>query len=185
MISKFLDQEITYTGGELSSHWAFRRFDLMGDSIVAFVGPCDVPIHRMADLEDVKADAPIRSKKMLHLIVEHFGCDLERAVLRQRLLVSILSEILNRETRKQEIRRSGDDLYKGDAKLSVSIAVKTPVSSMIHLGLNVMTEGTPVRTVGLADLGIAPEPLARAAMERYVKEMKEIAEAQCKVRGVP
>lgn len=185
MISRLVDEETPYTGRELSSHWAFRHFDVLGDSIVAFQGPCDVPTDRMADLADVKADAPIRSKWMLHFIVEHFGCDLGTAVLRQRLFIAILSEILNAKVRGREIRREGDDLYEKDAKLSVSIAVKSPVSCMIHVGVNVETEGTPVRTAGLKDLGVAPEALAKAAMERYVGEIKEMAEARCKVRGVP
>jgi hypothetical protein len=184
MILKVIEEEIPYTGQELTSHWAFRRFDLLGDSLVAFTGPCDVPLDRMADLKDVKQNAPIHSTRMLHLIAEHFGVGLETAVLRQRLLICILSEILNKELQERTIHRKGDDLYEGDAKLSVSIAVKSPVSSMIHVGMNVESRGTPVRTVGLNDLGVNPESLARTAMKRYQEEMEEIAEAQCKVRGV-
>jgi hypothetical protein len=184
MIGRFIEEEIPYTGRELSSHWAFRCFDILGDSIVSFLGPCDVPTERMADLLDVKRNAPIRSERMLHMIVEHFGCDLETAVLRQRLLICICSEVLNSQIQGRTVHRKGDDLFEGDAKLSVSIAVKSPVSCMIHAGLNVESRGTPVRTVSLKDLDVAPETFAGEAMGRYVEEIRGIQEAQCKVRGV-
>ncbi|MEK6776394.1 MAG: DUF366 family protein [bacterium] len=168
MISRFIKDQTAYTGGELTSHWAFRSFDLLGDSIVAFAGPCDVSTDRMADLVDVKANAPIWSERMLHFIVEHFGCGLETAILRQRLLVCIIQERLNSRLKGKTIRRKGDDLYEGDAKLSVSIAVQSPVSCMIHVGLNVENKGTPVRTVGLNDLGVNPESLAGDVMAGYL-----------------
>ena len=44
MIGKFIDVEIPYTGRELTSHWAYRRYGLLGDSIVAFCGPRDLPL---------------------------------------------------------------------------------------------------------------------------------------------
>ena len=185
MISRLIEQEIPYTGRELSSHWAFRSFDLLGDSIVAFAGPCDVGTDRMADLMDVKANAPIWSERMLHFIVEHFGCGLDTAILRQRLLICIIQETLSKRLDGKTIRRKGDDLYEGDAKLSVSIAVQSPVSCMIHVGLNVESRGTPVKTIGLNDLGVEPRALARDVMAGYLDELKGMAEARCKVRGVP
>ncbi len=185
MIGKFIDVEIPYTGRELTSHWAYRSYGLLGDSIVAFCGPCDLPVERMADLEDVLSDAPIRSAQMLHFIVEHFGATLETAVLRQRLLICLIAESLNRPGEVVRIVRKGDDLYRGEGKLSVSIAVQSPVSAMIHTGLNVVTEGTPVKTAGLSELGVAPEGLAEKILSRYREEMEGIARARCKVRGVP
>jgi len=185
MIGKFIEEEIPYTGRELSSHWAYRRFGLLGDSIVAFLGPCDLPVERMADLEDVRSDAPIRSERMLHFIVEHFGSTLESAVLRQRLLICLIAEELSQAGEVSQIVRKGDDLFRGDGKLSVSIAVRSPVSTMIHTGLNVITKGTPVKTAGLKDLDVEPEDLAAAILRRYAGEMEGIAKACCKVRGVP
>ena len=185
MIAQFIDKEIPYTGKELSSHWAFRNFDILGDSIVSFIGPCDVTIDHMADLVDVKKNAPIKSDRMLHLIVEHFGSDLQSAVLRQRLLICILLDVLNQKVKTDRILRKGDDLYRHDAKLSVSIAVKTPVSCMIHVGLNVVNRGTPVKTLSLEDLNIDPQELAGHIMQRYQQEIQEMNEAQWKVRGVP
>ncbi len=185
MIAKLIEKEIPYTGRELTSHWAYRRFGLLGDSIVAFCGSCELPVERMADLEDIRADAPIRSARMLHFIVEHFGTALETAVLRQRLLICLIAELLNRPGEVVRIVRKGDDLYRGEGKLSVSIAVQSPVSAMIHVGLNVVTEGTPVKTAGLVELGVVPEELAEKVLSRYREEMEGVARARCKVRGVP
>jgi len=185
MLTKFIEEEITYTGRELASHFAYRRFGLLGDSIVAFCGPCDLPVERMADVEDLLADAPIRSDRMLHLIVEHFGASLETAILRQRLLICLIAERLNRPGEAVRVVRRGDDLYAGEGKLSVSIAVQSPVSAMIHTGLNVVTEGTPVETAGLSELGVAPEGLAAEILAGYAAEIDGMARARCKVRGVP
>jgi len=55
---------------------------------------------------------------------------------------------------------------------------------LIHVGLNVVSRGTPVPTVGLADMGIDPEDLARKVIRQYLREMQQVREAECKVRGV-
>ena len=68
----------------------------MDGHAVAFVGPCDVRPEFMKDVEDLKAASRIYSEEMLHFIVEHFGCVLDMAVLRQRLLMAIMAENLNR-----------------------------------------------------------------------------------------
>ena len=81
---------IPYTGAELRSHWLLNTLGMQGDAIVAFVGPCDVALSEMVDLEDVAANESIRSALMLHFIAEHFDHDLERMVLRR-----IASEYFN------------------------------------------------------------------------------------------
>ena len=75
-------QQITYDGHQLAPHWIYRNFDILGDAIVAFVGPCKVDLSEMVDIEDVKAEAPIYSPLMLHCIAEFFHGDLELAVYR-------------------------------------------------------------------------------------------------------
>ncbi len=177
--------ELTYTGRELASHFAYRRFDLLGDSCVAFIGPCRVETEALIDLADSKRSERIVSERMLHFIVEHFdGLDIGRAVLRQRLFASIVREAL--EARGvQGIVRRGDDLFAGDAKLSVSIATASPVSTLIHFGINVSSRGTPVKTLGLEDARVDPRDLARAVLDAYRSEMASIDEARTKVRAVP
>lgn len=183
MLKKYLDQGLTYDGRQLSSLWAYRNFGLLGDSIVAFRGPCRVELTEMVDLEDVLAGDHIYSEEMLHFIVEHFDLDLEKTVVRQRLLVATIGEVLVGAGVVGLVRR-GDDLYLGDAKLSVSIATLSPVSTLIHAGLNVSSRNTPVKTVGLDDLGLDPDRLAETILDGYTSEVESIRAARCKVRGV-
>jgi hypothetical protein len=73
---------VPYTGAELRSHWLMNTLGTRGDAIAAFVGPCEVALTEMVDLEDVAANESIRSALMLHFIAEYFDHDLERMVRR-------------------------------------------------------------------------------------------------------
>ena len=180
----FHKKEMTYTGAELSSHFGFKTFGVAGDSIVAFVGPCDVKRDNLVDLADAKENALIFSERMLHFIVEIFELNLERAILLQRLLISIITEHLNQKISGHNLARVNDDIFLGKRKLSVSIATLSPVSSLIHVGLNITSENTPVETVGLEELGIEAEELACRINARFSEELDSIAAARCKVKGV-
>ena len=184
MLAKFISEPIKYTGEQLQSLWALKQFGLQGDSIVAFIGPCDVSAAAMVDIVDRESGLKIYSPKMLHFIVEHFDMDLEKTVFRQRLLVCLLKDELNRRLGKETIERRGDDLFDGEYKLSVSIATLSPVSTLIHVGVNIETEGTPVLTKGLKDYRIEPKELAGQILQKYVQEMESIKLARCKVKGV-
>ncbi len=191
MLSKYLggQQPLIYDGRQLAPHWIYRQHHLLGNAIVAFRGPCEVKLSEMVDLEDVKANAPIYSPEMIHFIAEFFDLDLEKTVCRQRLLIVTAKEYL--ETRLvQQVQRRGDDLYLTrpsdgqPGKLSVSIATSSPISTLIHTGFNVRTEGTPVATVGLAELEIDPDEFALEVLSRYTTEVEDIWLARCKVRPV-
>lgn len=186
MIAKYVDSVKHYDGTQLGSLWAFRNFGFQGDSIVSFRGSCDVSIKHMVDLADVRANDSIYSEDMLHFIVEHFDMDLEKTIVRQRLLISIIKELLE-ELTGCKLKRSGDDLYLNTRKLSVSIATLSPVSSMIHTGINISSKNTPVPTVSTLDLGWPVthcQELATEIANRYAAEMDSIKLARCKVRGV-
>ena len=43
----FIEKEIKYIGSQLSPHWIYKNFHLMGDSIVAFVGEVDVDLSEI------------------------------------------------------------------------------------------------------------------------------------------
>lgn len=174
-------QRMTYTGCELRSHWIFDTTGIMGDAIVAFQGPADVPIANMVDLEDVRDNAPIFSRLMLHFIAEHFGIPLAEAVWRQHLLIAIVGEELAAYPKAKAVRRRGDDLFDGKRKLSVSIAAPSPVSCCIHVGLNIDGEGAAVPAAGLSDYGIDARRFAVRIMGRYAHECAEIGMACCKV----
>jgi hypothetical protein len=180
MIAAFLPQKIKYTGQQLASLWAYKNFGLLGDSIVAFIGPCDIPFRLMADVEDVRGKHKIYSSLMLHFIIEHFDCDLEKAVLRQRMLATIVKDTLEGQI-KLRLRRKGDDLYDGAGKLSISVATASPVSTMIHFAVNIETKRTPVRTAGLNDYKINPKQFGLKVIEAYTEEMHGVRQARCKV----
>lgn len=190
MHNLFVSENILYDGAQLSSLWAYREWGLQGDSIVGFRGPCRIDFKDMVDMEDVLKHSPIYSSDMLHFIVEHFEMDLEKTVLRQRLLIAIIKDSIMKnviESGSGLLNRKGDDLYIEDGKLSISIATLTPVSTMIHTGLNVTTENVPVKAAGLLELGYAESRLPSLAAEicrAYAGEMQDIYQARCKVRGV-
>lgn len=186
LLVQVLQTPLKYDGTQLSSLFAFRSFGLQGDSILCFRGGCQVALTEMVDLADVRANSPIFSEDMLHFIIEHFDHHLESTVIRQRLFIAIIKEIIEDRTDSKFSRR-GDDLYKDNLKLSVSIATASPVSTMIHTGLNVSSQNTPVPTIGLADLGLSTAeilPFGDLIARQYAKEMASIRLARCKVRGV-
>lgn len=183
MQTLFLKENLAYDGSQLQSHFAYRRCGLLGDSAVAFVGPCEVKLAAMVDLEDVRAEAPIFSQQMLHFIGESFILDLRGMILWQRLMVATVQEQL-RSLGVTQLERRGDDLFCGEKKLSVSIATASPVSRLIHLGLNVLSSGTPVPTVGLQDLKIDAQELGELCLRYWQKEYDDVLRAACKVRGV-
>jgi len=178
----FVPNEITYTGEQLRSHWAYMSYDLLGDSAVAFIGACRIQPEHMKDLEDVKALSRIHSEGMVHFIVEHFGLGLDQGVLRQHLLVALMAEDLNRRLGEPRVRREGSDLYDGRYKLTISIASLSPVSTLIHAAINVTSRGTPVPTRGLEDFGIAPREFADQVLSAYARECAIIQRACLKVR---
>ena len=180
---KFVEKKIAYTGEQLRPHWAYNSFDLLGDSAIAFIGPCDVRPEFMKDVEDLKAASRIYSEEMLHFIIEHFGCALGEAVLRQRLLIAIMAEKLNRRFGSPKVVRKGSDLYDGRLKLTVSIASVSPVSALIHAGINISSRNTPVPTRGLADYGIEPSAFAQEVLAGYSNECEGLLRARCKVKA--
>lgn len=184
MKTKFIDEEIKYIGSQLAPHWIYKNFNIQGDCIVAFLGECKVDLTEMVDIEDVINNEPIYSKYMLSFISEQFGIGLTEGVFRQRLLICIIKELL--EEKGIFVVRNGDDLMIDGKKLSVSIATKSITSILIHTGLNILSEGAPVKASGLkSELGIDNiREFAETVMQRYADEIDDIILAGTKVRGV-
>ena len=177
-------EELAYTGHQLRSHWIYETFGAQGDAIVAFRGPCRVELTEMVDRADVIAGEDIRAAEMLHLIAEHFDRDLTRAVLRQRLLICMIAERLQWAPDMPAPKRDGDDLYVDERKLSVSIGTVSPVSTLIHVGVNIDATGAPVAACGLGEWQIDADRLAEDLLAAYASETRDIYLATCKVRGV-
>lgn len=184
MKTKLIEEEIKYIGSQLQPHWIYKNFKLQGDAIVAFIGECEVKLTEMVDIEDVINNEPIYSKYMLSFITEQFNINLVEGVFRQRLLICIIKELL--EKRGVFVVRNGDDLMINGRKLSVSIATKSTTSILIHTGLNIESEGAPVKASGLtSELGITDiRAFAQEVMTAYAEELKDIELASTKVRGV-
>ena len=184
MHTKLIEKEIKYIGSQLAPHWIYKNFKLQGDAIVAFIGECEGALTEMVDIEDVINNEPIYSKSMLSFITEQFNVNLVEGVFRQRLLICIIKELL--ESRGIFVVRNGDDLMIDGRKLSVSIATKSTTSILIHTGLNILSEGAPVKASGLtSELGIVDiKEFALEVMKRYAEELEDINLASTKVRGV-
>lgn len=184
---RILEESLTYSGKELRPHWGLERTGVYGSLITAFLGPCDVPTAHLVDMEDRLAHDHIRAETMLHFVGEFFGTTLEAGVLYQRLFMNRAERLL-REAGMPGILREGDDLRAKDGgKLSVSIATVSPVSVLIHWGINVDPSGAPVKAAGLNQLGWPKERVldfAKELLAHYIQELEEIRIAQCKVRPV-
>lgn len=184
MKTQLLEQEIKYEGWQLSPHWIYKNFKIQGDATVAFIGECEVKLTEMVDIEDVINDEPIYSKSMLSFISEQFNVGLVEGVFRQRLLICIIKEAL--EKRGFKITRNGDDLFFDGRKLTVSIATKSINSVLIHTGINIDSTGAPVKASGLtSELGIVDiKEFAQEILTKYSDEIDDIVMASTKVRGV-
>lgn len=184
MQTKFLEQEIKYEGFQLAPHWIYKNFKIQGDATVAFIGECDVRLDEMVDIEDVINNEPIYSKLMLSFISEQFNIGLVEGVFRQRLMICVIKEAL--EKRGIKIIRSGDDLFFDNRKLTVSIATKSATSVLIHTGINIISTGAPVKASGLTeDIGIQDvKDFALEVLKNYSEELQDIVQASTKVRGV-
>lgn len=177
------DQAVAYDGSQLRAHWLLDRFGLVGDAVVAFRGPCNVIRDEVADLEDL--DGPgIAANDMVHFVWESFTTtDLLLAVHRQRLFAAQVREVVQQLAPSSELSRTGDDLYVGGGKLSISIATVSPVSALMHFAVNAQPGGAPVAIATLQELGVEPSAFARAVLERISDEQASIESARAKVRA--
>lgn len=188
------ESELPYTGPELRPHFLLSRFKVEGSALAAFIGPCDVKTDHLVDWEDRLASDSIRAKSMVHFLGEFFGITLREGVWIQRLVVSELAARLQRlpNVRPGSILREGDDLFwtggaSGRSKLSVSIVTASPVSVLLHLGVNIDSAGAPVQAAGLKDLGLDPaavRTLVGEVLAWFEREYRSVARACVKVRPV-
>lgn len=184
MKSLYVKEKIKFTGEQLEPHWTYKNFDILGDSILAFVGPCDLKEEYLVGVDHFKKKTQIKSEMMLHFLVEHFDQDLEKAILRQKLLMSILKDKLNHRLGGDVFQRWGNDIFEQDFKLTVSTVTRTPVSTKIHLGINISSKDVPVKAKGLSDYGIDPDDIAEVVMNQYRLDMRRIQERITRTRSI-
>jgi len=186
MKTLWVSKKIKYDGAQLRHLFGYLDHGLLGDSIVAFRGPCEISFEYMVDGEDLRAEADIVGSDMVHFIVEKFDSTLLAAVALQRLLAGLVLEELRCSVKDpMSIIREGDDIYllkgKKKFKFSISIATQTVVSSLIHFAINVSNKGTPVPTASLEDIHIDPKKFAQQILKVFSQEVTGVVEATQKV----
>ncbi len=196
LATQFSKIERAYTGVELRPHFLLTELGLKGPALGAFIGPCQVKTEHLVDWEDRLANDRIEARWMVHFIGEFFGLGLREGVFLQRLLMSLMGEVVNEQLlalgRAGSLcRRDGDDLFipEGEGsglgrKLSVSIVTASPVSLLLHTGINIDPAGAPVPAIGLQELGITPEAWVPLVLSRFATEWESIHWACAKVRPV-
>ena len=187
-----------YTGVELRPHFLLTELGLRGSALGAFIGPCQVKTEHLVDWEDRLAQDRIEARSMVHFIGEFFGATLREGVIRQRLFMSQLAQAVQKGLeasggdRRWRVHRDGDDIYltpfgggpEHSRKLSVSIVTASPVSQLLHSGINIDPTGAPVAAIGLQELGIDPETFASQALDAFAREWDGVEWACAKVRPV-
>lgn len=187
MKTKWIQKIEKYDGAQLHSLHSYLKHHVLGDSAIAWRGPCEVSFEHMVDGEDLLDLAQIRGSDMVHFVIEVFDQKLMTGVLLQRLFASLVRDALYELSplRALQISRSGDDLYWKNKKLSISIATSSPVSTLVHFAINVSNEGTPVPTASLGDLRVDPKKFAELALRLLKAEFESSLQATRKVKPVP
>ena len=100
------------------------------------------------------------------------------------MLFRSVRDAINDIIGKNVVKRVSTDLFEDDSKLSISVATVSPLSSLIHFGINITSTNTPVKTKGLKDYDIEPYEFANLVIDRYTKEIEKIQTSRCKVKWV-
>lgn len=183
----FDNKTAPYSGKELSPLRNYLQYGLLGPSIVSWVGPCRVELAEMVDGEDVRAKSEIASEQMVHFIMELYDVPLVVGVLAQRLfaekIIYVLCELSECVTANDFVR-DGDDVFFKNKKLNISIATRSVNSVLIHVGVNVVNDGTPVPTSALADMQVNAKAFSEAVMKSFSAEWVDVVNATYKVRTV-
>jgi hypothetical protein len=183
MKTKFLKNEFLYDGSQMKPLDNYLKHDLLGDSCISWIGPCQVNFDKMLDGEDLIEKCEIRGERMLHFVFEIFQRELVSAVFLQRLFASLIQSYVF-ENSKIYLKREGDDLYLDNKKFSISIAAPAVNSMMVHFALNVVNQGTPVKTLSCEELNINPEVMADELLKKISHEYQSILNASFKVRSI-
>ncbi|MCD6531961.1 DUF366 family protein [bacterium] len=177
-------EPMTMTIEAMKPHWALKKFDLWGDSLVVFRGPVDIKPDEIIDLKDFKSGTIFPRGEMLHFVIEHFGDNLETGILRQNILVSIAEEKLaHRIGDARKILRWGDDLFDEDQRLSITAVAPTIVSVKIHLGICI--DPDPENGFGgISEYSLDPVELGEVIGNQYRADMRRLREKTWRMRPI-
>lgn len=184
MKTKWLEDKIKYDGEQLKPLTNYLKHGVLGNSIVGWLGACDVTPEHMIDGEDLLAGAEIKADEMAHFVLELFDMPLKAAVFLQRLMAEISAEILlDMSPLKPQFERRGDDLYFKNKKLNISIATPSSNSVLVHFAVNVKATGAPVPISCLEDFQVNAQEFSQAFMEKVRLEFEDVILACQKVRS--
>ena len=185
MKTLFLKQKIKYTGEQLKPLTNYLQHGLLGNSVVAWVGPCAVSTEHMIDGEDLRAKESIAADEMVHFVFELFDVSLKAGVCLQRLMAEMVKTYLQNKSQSSmaaKLVRKGDDLYFEKQKLNISIATQSANSCLIHFAVNSLPTGAPVSILSLQELVVPADMFAKELMVLLQQEVLDILEASQKVR---
>ena len=167
----------------MKPHWALLEYDLKGDSIVVSRGMLRIEHKYLIDLMDRKRGITLPDGEMLHFIIEHFGDDLEKGILRQSILIGIACNKISHRIKGKRILRWGDDIFDEDRRITLTSATITLVSSKIHLGICIRSDEN-TGFVGTEELGIDADELGEVICNQYMADMKRLAEKCWRMRPI-
>lgn len=141
MKTHWVNTKIDYDGSQLRPLYTYETYKILGNSILSWIGACDVKLDHMVDYEDKIVNSLIKGDLMLHFIVEVFDRHLGQAVALQRLFAATVKDLLVSKNKNPNYHftREGDDIYlftPDKGKMSISIASCSSVSSQIHFAIN-------------------------------------------------
>lgn len=181
----FLPHKIKYTGEQLKPLTNYLQHGLLGNSVVAWLGPCAVSTEHMIDGEDLRAKESIAADEMVHFVFELFDVSLKAGVCLQRLMAEMVKTYLQNKSANpmaQKLFRKGDDLYFENKKLNISIATQSANSCLIHFAVNNLSTGAPVSILSLQELSVPADIFAKDLLQLLQQEVVDILEACQKVR---
>lgn len=197
--------ESTYNGSQLQSLYSLLNYKVQGNSVISWTGKCDIPTDKIVDGQDLLEGARIYSEDMVHFVIEVFDVKLVQMVYLQRMFCEIIrDEVYSLSEGKVYLRRTGDDLFymetsdnyhtkpkkDKDFKFNISIATLSPVSGLIHFGVNISSKNTPIKTFSLDDLSkflskkINPKEFSEKVMSAFATEFETSQDATQKVKWV-
>lgn len=179
--------ELDYTGDQLRSLFTYELSGKPGNNIIAFIGKMNLK-EKMIDMEDILENDYIYSPLALNFIVEIFHINLETTILYQRLLMQCITDVLKTyPIFWNNVIREGDDIFYieegGKYKMSVSIATVSPISGLIHVGINMKVDDKiPVKAYGIGTDDFFIKDFVKTLFNSFIEEYTGIQCASVKVK---
>jgi len=179
---KVIPEKMDFTSDVMLPHWAYKKYQLLGDSIIAFCGPLKFDFTKRLNCRSSEKNCQLKDIDMLHFVIEHFDSNIRETVLRQYLLVSVVEEkLLHRIPENgHRIIRLGDDLFDGENLLSTTSINCNLVSNKIHLAIFMEANPGPCFH-GLEAYRVDPCELAELVINQYRTEMRRLIEKTWKI----